>query len=169
MKKQILLLVAFLSCSFGAFAQSTTNVSGGQAKLGDDTYSYSVGEMALIKTESNSSITVTQGLLQPMSASPTSTQDVVISQDELLIYPNPTSGLVNVAPKFKKGGDLQLIVLDLSGKLIFKKKVTLDQGSELQQFDMSTVANGNYILNVQYEGGNTISKNTYKIQKINNN
>ncbi len=169
MTKQTIFLIALLLCSFGGFAQSTTNVSGGQAKLGTETYSYSVGEMALIKTASNGSITVTQGLLQPMSASPTSTQDVVISQDELLIYPNPTRGQVNVAPHFTSGGDLQLTLLDLSGKVILTQKARLDQGSEQQQFDMSTLANGSYLLNVSFSGDGSKQSNTYKIQKINNN
>lgn len=167
MKQIQIFLIAFLLSTCGAYAQSTTNVSGGNAKIGGANFSYSVGEMALVNTIGSQNLKVTQGLLQPLTNAPTGTKDLVISQSQLTIYPNPTKDFVNIQPKFNSGGALQLTLLDLSGKVILQKKVTLTSGDEQQQIDMTTFANGGYMLNVYFDSKDGIRKNSYKIQKLN--
>jgi hypothetical protein len=166
MKQIQFFLIAFLLSTCGAFAQSTSNVTGGNAKINNSTYSYSVGEMTMVSTLSSSNLIVTQGLLQPFQNAPTSTDDLIISKDQLNVYPNPTKGIVNIAPKFTTGGTLQLDLLDMSGKRIQRKQIKLMNGTEKQEIDMSSFSNGNYMLNVNFDGEKGLQKNNYKIQKL---
>lgn len=167
MKQIQIFLIAFLLSTCGAYAQSATNVSGGKAKIGDATFSYSIGEMTMVNTISSSDLIVTQGLLQPTNNTPTTTRDIIISQEQLNVYPNPTNGIVNLQPNFNSEGSMQLVLLDLAGKVVLRKNVSLDQGNELQKINVANLATGNYMLNVNFQSKNSISKNTYKIQKLN--
>lgn len=163
MKKLKTTLLVLALSSGSLFAQSTLNATGGQGTIGGNTYEYSIGEMTLVSTQSGSNIVVTQGLLQPSAKFATNTEDLIISQDQLNIYPNPSSAIVNIQPQFKSGGDLQLLLLDASGKVVQKLNKVLSSGTEKQQINISNLANGNYILNVNFGE----MKNSYKIQKIN--
>ena len=80
----------------------------------------------------------------------------------LKIYPNPTSSIVNIQADFKKSGTLKASLLDANGRIIQSKEWKLESGKEKNQLDITSVAQGNYFLNINYNNQN----NTYKIQKI---
>jgi hypothetical protein len=167
MKKIKTTILGLLLCSGSLYAQSTINASGGGGAIGSNTYDYSIGEMTLVSTETSSAIIITQGLLQPEAKFATSTKDLIISQDQLSIYPNPTAAVVNIQPQFTMAGTIQINLLDAMGKTIIRKEYRLSSGKEKQQIDISGFAIGNYLLNVNYTNNKTTLKNTYKIQKNN--
>lgn len=167
MKKLKTTILGLLLCSGSLYAQSTLNATGGGGVIGSNSYDYSIGEMTLVSTETSSAVIITQGLLQPEAKFATNTTDLIISQNQLNIYPNPTTAILNLQPKFTEAGTMQLLVLDATGKTVFRSEIKLNAGNEKQQIDISSFAAGNYLLNVNYTNNKTTSKNTYKIQKIN--
>lgn len=167
MKKLKTTILGLLLCSGSLYAQNTLNATGGGGTIGGNTYDYSVGEMTLVSTETSSNIIITQGLLQPEAKFATSTKDLIIAQDQMSIYPNPTAAIVNIQPQFNKAGTMQIRLIDAMGKTIVRQEYKLSSGTEKQQIDISGFAIGNYLLNVNYTNNNTTLKNTYKIQKNN--
>lgn len=61
------------------------------------------------------------------------------------LYPNPTSGLVNLQITNEIKGNFNLLIFDLSGKLISSYNVT----NGLNQLDISNLVNGNYVATVK--------------------
>ncbi len=167
MKKLKITILGLLLCSGSLYAQSTLNASGGGGTIGSNSFDYSIGEMTLVSTETSTAIVITQGLLQPEEKFATSTEDIIISQDQLSIYPNPTAAILNLQPQFTTGGQMQLLLIDATGKTLIRKECVLTSGTEKQQIDISGFSVGNYLLNVHFTNNKTTSRNTYKIQKNN--
>ena len=71
------------------------------------------------------------------------------------IFPNPASDLIAVQLGNLTKDNLQVELLDITGKSISKK--TLNQGSTIVYFDTQTLYSGEYIINI-YTGTETISK-----------
>jgi len=160
-------ILALMLCAGSAHAQSTLNAAGGGGTIGGNSYDYSIGEMTLVSTETSSSIVITQGLLQPEAKFATSTKDLIIAQDQMSIYPNPTAAIVNIQPQFTTAGTMQISLLDALGKTIVRQEYKLSNGTEKQQIDISGFAIGNYLINVNFTNNKTTLRNTYKIQKNN--
>jgi hypothetical protein len=167
MKKLKTTILGLLLCSGSLYAQSTLNASGGGGTIGSNTYDYSIGEMTLVSTETSSTIIITQGLLQPESRFATSTKNLIITQNQMSIYPNPTTAIINIQPQFTTAGTMQLRLVDAMGKIIIQQEDKLSSGTEKQQIDISGLAIGNYLLSVIYTNNQTTLRNTYKIQKNN--
>ncbi len=165
MKQLILLLLTFIVIHCDA--QSTLNASGGGGTIGGNSYDYSIGEMSLVSTETGASVVVTQGLLQPEARFATGTENIVITQEQLKIYPNPTVAVINLQAGFQRGGKLKIILTDVQGKTLVQKEFELSSGKEKQQLDLSSFSAGSYLLTVNFKNSETNSNNTYKIQKIN--
>lgn len=164
MKKLKIITFCLLLASGAAYGQSTLNATGGGGTIAGNTYDYSIGEMTLVSTESGSNIIITQGLLQPTKdQTPDAVNDIIITQDQLTIYPNPSSAVVNIQPTFDKGGTMNILLLDATGKTIQRQEYKLANGNEKQEIDISSLANGNYMLNINFGK----AKNTYKVQKAN--
>jgi hypothetical protein len=75
------------------------------------------------------------------------------SVNKLNVYPNPTAGVLNVEYTADKG-TAQITVLDLSGRVVMTQSHTNVSGQNNMQLDLSKVAKGAYMLNVQTEGSN---------------
>ena len=157
-----LILIGLLLISGSTYAQSTLNATSGGGTIAGNSYNYSIGEMTLVSTESGGNIVVTQGLLQPTeNKAPDAVNNIIITQGQLNIYPNPSSAIVYLQPQFDKGEELQMTLLDLIGKVIRKTTYQLENGNEKQQIDISSLANGSYLLNINYGE----ARNSYKILK----
>jgi len=72
-------------------------------------------------------------------------------QSELLVYPNPSNGLVTVQSQFKNVGNLRLSLLDLRGKEVDLLYQGWTNENFNQAFDMTTLPAGVYFL--RYELG----------------
>ncbi|MBL7712873.1 MAG: hypothetical protein JNL13_10425 [Chitinophagaceae bacterium] len=162
--------IGLLACGQNVSAQSISpsvlNASGGSQSIGPNTFEWSVGEMTLVSTASAGSVVVTQGLLQPVQA-PSAIGNTVMSLEELSVFPVPASSVLNIKPAFKQGGSLDLLLLDATGRTIVHSETVLKSGTEMQQLNISALANGSYMLNVSYKTAGTLSHQSYKIQKIN--
>lgn len=169
MKKQK--IIALILIFFGvqivraqSIGPSTLNSTGGSAVIGGNTYEYSIAEMSLVNTASASGIIVTQGTLQPTSNS-SGIQLAAIADDELKVFPVPTSGIINIQPRFNNTGILHFTLLDAAGKNVVENSANLSSGKEIQQLNIDAYASGNYLLNISYETKSGTFQKVYKIQK----
>jgi hypothetical protein len=73
---------------------------------------------------------------------------------KLTVYPNPTAGVLNVTYSSSKG-TAQVTVLDLSGRVVMSQTQASAEGENTLQLDLSKVAKGAYLLNVQTASGSS--------------
>lgn len=144
-------------------AQEATTSTSGSGQAGNIILDWSLGEMTLVSTVSNSGLTFTQGLLQGTRiAVPVHNG---IRNGELLVFPNPTAGPLTIQIAFWEPGQLSLIMYDASGRLLVQSKETVGSFST-RTMDLSRYAGGIYLLHAVFAPTNGASrKNTYKIFK----
>jgi len=146
---------------------SILNTSGGYGTIAGNDYEWSVGELAMVNTYTSAAVTVTQGLLQPAygSLGVAKTQPVVSG---LRVFPNPSSAIVNVQYSSPGSGIMNYRVMDVTGQLLQTGSVKLVPGVNTQQVNISTFAEGNYMLEVECSvTGMAAQQMSYKIQKLN--
>ncbi|MDI9366256.1 MAG: S8 family serine peptidase [Flavobacterium sp.] len=77
--------------------------------------------------------------------------------------PNPNNGVFKVNFKVSNKDDLQIALLDISGKTVFIKSYANFVGTFSEQFTTSNIASGNYILKIQH--GNKVYRSKLFIVK----
>ena len=75
---------------------------------------------------------------------PSTSIDEQITLEKISVYPNPTNDVLMVQVNSLLAKDLEISLIDISGKLIDKK--TILQGSTIAYFDVSTLYKGIYFL-----------------------
>jgi hypothetical protein len=166
MKKAVLLiplvLAAITSVNAQSVGPSTLNATGGSKVIGTQEFEWSVGEMTMVSTFTGSSVIVTQGVLQP-SAAMTGVQNTTGLINQLQVFPNPASSVVNFRYTSVLEGRLNYRLIDMTGKVISSQTMNVKQGTNEQQLDLTSLACATYFLEITAPGSETIS---YKIQKI---
>ncbi len=77
------------------------------------------------------------------------TEETVV--ENLNIYPNPTSGMLNVKFNTEKQGDIQVQLVSISGQIIFNEVMTDNSGQYNNSFDISNQPKGIYMLSITSE------------------
>jgi len=156
--------IALMASSSVLYSQTTVNASGGSQSIDNHIFDYSIGEMAVVSTVESANIIVTHGVLQPVAGIVTSLDDNPLDFG-LTVYPNPASNILNLQPALSGGGILDFVLTDMHGKAVLRQTANLHHGNELQQFDVSALAAGSYVLYTTFtQQGNPHSK-TFKIIK----
>ncbi|MFI5219694.1 MAG: T9SS type A sorting domain-containing protein, partial [Bacteroidia bacterium] len=73
------------------------------------------------------------------------------------IYPNPTNGLLNVSTQFENPEQMQIIVTNALGQMVFSSVPKTTSG-ELSTVDLSNEPNGIYFVELRTSGGNIVRK-----------
>lgn len=111
---------------YRSWAQQNLNVSGQSVKINGLHFDYSIGEMTLISTQSNSKITVTQGILQPtipVTKMPNQQgSSATLSETNIKVYPNPTENMLFIESFENEDAELSFQLYDLSGRVIYTEK-----------------------------------------------
>jgi hypothetical protein len=68
--------------------------------------------------------------------------------ENLAIYPNPTSGMLNIKFDAEKQGDIQVKLISVNGQVIFNKEISGVLGQYNYSFDISDQAKGIYLLSI---------------------
>ena len=143
MKPTLLLACAFV-LSLSTYGQQVIGTTGGTIVGTSYTLSYTVGEVA-INTLTGGEYIINQGFQQP-SYTITSIEDNLPSA-VLAVYPNPTSGLINVEMNDYQGKSLSCIVYDSKGVEILRQ-AGLPGPFVKFEIDLSRCSQGIYILKV---------------------
>ncbi len=86
---------------------------------------------------------------------PVSVQDIGAGEFEVTMYPNPTRGAVTVDMNSNTISDVQLSVMDITGRVVLQKKYS---AAETMKFDMSDKVSGMYIVHIDFGGTHIIKK-----------
>jgi hypothetical protein len=62
------------------------------------------------------------------------------------IFPNPNNGLMKMVIETPKGGDITLLVIDILGKIVKEKAVTVNQGRNELALDLSDLGQNIYFI-----------------------
>ncbi|MCC5917632.1 MAG: T9SS type A sorting domain-containing protein [Cryomorphaceae bacterium] len=73
--------------------------------------------------------------------------------DNLRLFPNPSSGELSISFDQQLPGDLQLDVVDMSGRIVFKKRIKDHHGRFESTFDLRHLSSGMYQLRIQFPDG----------------
>lgn len=169
MKKAYYLSFLLLAAGFTASGQSiglsVMNSAGGNGTAGGNSFSWSMGEMALVSTVSSSNIVVTQGVLQP-SETPTGVHENTLPVDALQVFPNPSAEVLYIQPGFNSAAKLNYTLMDVTGKVIFSESTSLPGGKEKQTINLRMLANGHYVLHVHVQIQKQDYQAVYKIEKL---
>ena len=76
------------------------------------------------------------------------------SNKDITVYPNPSTGILNIDVKGYEGQSFELVIHNALGQLVYKGTVT----NTLNQLDITNLENGNYFV--------TLQNNTATINKI---
>ncbi len=161
-KKSLLFVLPFVSLLFEvneSFAQQGVVTTGGYVTNSNGSMSFSVGHIDG-KPVSNDSVSMSPGTQIPIEVL-TSITNPDYTEFNFSIYPNPTSGILNIDIKSNSKPNYILKVIDLSGKLSLEKEIS-NTNSEVS---LESLTKGNYTLILLDKSSlNTI--NTTKIIKF---
>ena len=171
MKRSMLLLLVAMAGANGISAQSvgpaTINATGGTRIIGSNEFDWSIGEMTLVSTFSNPSIIVTQGVLQPEGLTNSGVANNAAISNQLKVFPNPASSVLNFRYTSQLPGTLDYRLLDMTGKASISRTMNIVQGINEEQIDLTHLACATYFLEITVTSGSGAVENiSYKIQKI---
>jgi len=159
--KKIFILLGLSFLTQISFSQNSINVTSNTATVNGIVHDYSIGEMAMIATERNDNLIITQGVIQPITAS-LKTNGKVIKKDLIdfvKVYPNPTKNLLSI--ELIETENISLQLFDALGKLILEMK----NRTQKTIIDMTSYSIGNYYL-LAFNPKDQTQKVSFKIQKI---
>jgi hypothetical protein len=144
---------------------ATLNAAGGGTVIAGNSYDFSIGEMTVVSTNQAGSIVVTQGVLQPYDH-PMAVHDVPLANN-LKVYPNPATNVVNIQYNAQAAGKVSYSLLDMTGKVITAKSAAAAQGTMTEQVNVSALPAATYMLQVTVDIPGTQKQTIpYKIQKL---
>ncbi|MDX1684548.1 MAG: T9SS type A sorting domain-containing protein [Saprospiraceae bacterium] len=125
--------------------------SGGEGNVGDNSVSWTLGEMSIMTLEDGNIIT--QGFHQPNLIITKTSQE---SDLELVVYPNPTQDVLLINNDGRQ--DLDFLLIDNFGKMVMEGQLNIG----LTELKVNGIPSGHYFLRV-LNGDNLIT--SYKIEK----
>lgn len=157
MKLKIIATILIVFGSLQIFAQELISNSGDSFSNATYQLDWSVGEV-VTATHVSDEIILTQGFHQN-NFIVTKIADIETGIN-ILVFPNPTTDLINLQITDKSDKEMQYQLSDINGKLLQTQSISSDN----EQINFYEYANGTYFLRV-------LDKNqpikTFKIQKIN--
>ena len=148
-------LIALLFVQLASRAQSETsaviNVAGNTYAHGQLEIDWSLGELALVNTQTSSDgrYIITNGLLQPGIFKTNNSSN--FTPDEIKIAPNLTSGMIEIHFLTRQQGTVKLSVYDANGKLLRFSNAVSNGGGSIEKINLSSFAAGTYFLQIDLE------------------
>jgi hypothetical protein len=81
---------------------------------------------------------------------------------EVSIYPNPTDGIFSVEFSGNTGENLEMRILDMTGRIVVSETFIGISGSHVEKVDISQNESGVYVINLFGENGLILSKRIIK-------
>ncbi len=104
------------------------------------------GEGVIIETVENETSSITRGI------------EEIQHITDIKLFPNPTSGLMNVSFDIDKTSDVQLIVTNITGQVIHTQDLQINAGEYNTEIDASRFGQGIFFLNIATKDGVTTQK-----------
>ncbi len=78
--------------------------------------------------------------------------------ENVSIYPNPATNLINVAIEATDAQDIAASIVDMTGKTIYVEQFSFNGGEQIYTIPVNNMAKGIYFLNLQSKQGKTVRK-----------
>lgn len=118
-------------------------------------YEYFTGD-SIVVSDVNTVLTMTPGeyrvytdvrLEQPqITDAPASLDELVIEEESLILYPNPSKEEVSIRFNSNTSSAVQILLVDALGKTILEKKIPVMSGENNEKLDLNGISSGNYSL-----------------------
>ncbi|MFM2392946.1 MAG: hypothetical protein RLZZ546_928, partial [Bacteroidota bacterium] len=131
------------------------SIKGGIANVPDDAVDFSLR----VVTNSNEQIFVR--IDNVCFDLVTSTDDSEFSKNSFTMYPNPTTGILNLQFAKPITSDVKIEILDLLGRIILTDK--FESGSSNREININEFTNGIYVLKLIDKNGELTSKKVIKV------
>lgn len=165
--KQLFLWTCFclLFMSSASMAQSSFSSGSQHARTNSFLHTYVIGEMALVHTAKTSSLTVTQGTLQPTSATLSVGEVQDLWANAIDVYPNPVRDQLYIDTRLNSGEIFSFYVMDLKGRLLYSSKNKVSSSAAQHSLDMSGYQTGTYLLFTEIQNNGKEQKQRFNIIK----
>ena len=110
-------------------------------------YEWSFGELILVQSfaSADSSVVVTQGVLQPCTDIVSNAPHTLLFSDgDYRLFPNPTAGQFEIDFFVKATGRMNLQLIDASGRVLERRDYHYDGCCHIELFDLTRYPNGVY-------------------------
>lgn len=152
MRRIVLSSMALLCAVSYSFAQQVTpaalNAAGGTY---DNPGSYfrfewSFGEAILIDffASADSSLSLAQGVLQPCTDGKGTAASTVFLESDYRLFPNPTNGRFELDFFIREAGQMNLRLVDATGKVLERRSYAYNGCCSIQMFDLTSYPAGLY-------------------------
>ena len=142
--KKILILFCVLMTGFGAYAQSAVSASGGESSGSGGSASYTVGQTFYSANEGTSG-QVSEGVQQVYEIyDVTEVLNPVYIGISLSVYPNPTTGIINLLVENGEVSGLNYAMFDATGKQVLARQIVSNNNS----IDMQSLPSATYYVRV---------------------
>lgn len=148
MKKKLIITIGLVAVFFSISAQineKAISISSGSGKIIIANFSsiYTIGELSMV-TDISLAKDTSQNLLS------TSDDLTSIKSSVIEIYPNPSTGLVNIKVDLKENEILHIQVYDILGKQVFADNLQsiISSGVQIKKINLNQLQNGLYFIEV---------------------
>ncbi|MCB9233812.1 MAG: DUF2341 domain-containing protein [Bacteroidia bacterium] len=128
--------------STGSYATYQWNLNGNPI-AGANSQSYVAPE------NGNYSVTVTDSNGCEGTSGVLLSGNLGLESGEFEVYPNPSSGWVNISGSSSEGNDLLIYIMDLKGREVFHQAFAINHGKFKVDADLSGLAKGIYLLQIR--------------------
>jgi len=162
MMKKIHILFFIMSVGIVAKAQTLSpqviSSGGNYGSSSVGTISYTIGQPSAVTTATSSNAILTQGFQQVDNLSTGISQVSANVLNNMLLYPNPASNLINLKCNFIKAGNLQAIIFNSLGQQIktIQNIACIANTESVTSFNTQAFAVANYILYLKFTDENGV-------------
>ena len=153
------IIFPFLNLQAQSFSPKVIATSGGYTTNSSfGSLSYTVGEMAMVKTFSANGNMLTQGFQQPDDTTFATALTEVPKGEEgsVAVYPNPASTVLWFGYEFTQSGKINLLITDINGRQMpYHFSEQYEVGKVVRQLDCTLLASGEYFLSIQFTSAST--------------
>jgi uncharacterized protein YjdB len=148
-----------------------TGVSGGTVNI-----YYSIGGCAVYKTitvispappahigvydntDKGAAINADENTAQSLTDNTTTDVNSLAVTGVVRLYPNPTTGSLNIQWSNQTNGTASISIVDITGREVFKSEVVIDQSSGTSQINLGNLKDGMYMITIQSTGNTSTNR-----------
>lgn len=82
----------------------------------------------------------------------------VAAENNMIVYPNPTDGIVNVSFNGASNSTATVRITDMVGRIITSRNVTVTEGNNKVSFDMTQYSKGVYLVELSNESSHSVQR-----------
>ncbi len=125
--------------------------SGGNFEGQGGSGNFAMGEVLVQTLQADDNVFLTQGFVQPEIAKQTDVEASLLTENKISIYPNPAINHLNVKLKEIDAKEINIRIIDITGKLRIEKEFELKESGNEIQLEIKELSKGIYFISVLEE------------------